>query len=110
MKRIYVVVPRTLRTTPRVKVTCGYAAAQIHHATVKAAKRFKLSELAAVVVLQVPDTASFERLSMKLTTAGIKHDLYWETGNLFKGKALTALVTNIQPGRMKEFDRLKLLS
>ncbi len=108
MRRIYIVVPKKLRTTPPVKVTCGFAHAQVHHATVKACKRFKLSHLCAVIVMQVPNTASLNKLAVDLIQAGIKYESYWETSDRFKGKALTALVTNIQPGRMKEFDGLKL--
>lgn len=110
MKRIYVIVPKKLRTKPPVTVGCGFAMAQIHHATVKAAKRFKLDHRAAVIVLEVPNTTALERLSLDLTTARIKFDAYWEQSDRFHGTAMTALVTNMQTKKLKQLSKLKLWS
>lgn len=82
--------------------------AQVHHATVLACKRFKLSEEVAVVILQVPDTKALKKLYEKIAAKHIRISVYWEKSNLFKGEAITALVTSVQPRKMKIFSKLKL--
>lgn len=110
MKRIYVIVPKKLRSKPPVTVGCGFGMAQIHHATVKAAKRFKLSHRSAVVVLQVSNTTALERTVMLLTKSKIKFDAYWELSDRFKGQVMTCLVTNEQKKRLKILNDYKLWS
>ena len=93
MKRTYVIVPRKIDSKPPLTLSCGFAMAQIHHATAKAAKRFDINPDEIAIVLEVPDGRALFELSDELFLKGIRFIEYWEESHLFEGKELTALVT-----------------
>lgn len=94
MKRIYVIVPKKLNTKPRMRVTAGYAIAQAHHATVKATKKFRLSENTTVVVLQVADERLLVRTAVRLNKARVRFYMYLDSVSARDNQwAYTAIVT-----------------
>ena len=93
MKRTYVIVPRTISSKPPLTLSCGFAMAQIHHATAKACMWFDVNPGDIGIVLEVPNSRYLSRLSDDLYYTGIRFIEYWEESHLFEGKELTVLVT-----------------
>lgn len=109
MKRIYVIVPKKLDTKPAMKVTAGYAMAQVHHATVKAAKRLKLSENMTVIVLQVANEKSLVQTASRLHESHIYFQMYLDLVSARNNQpAFTGIVTTEVNEKPKCLSRKKL--
>jgi len=109
MKRIYVIVPKKLNTKPAMKVTAGYAMAQVHHATVKASKRLKLSENTTVIVLQVANEKSLVETASRLQESHIAFQMYLDLVSARSNQpAFTGIVTAEVEGKPKCLARKKL--
>ena len=88
MKKVYIIVPMTLDSNPQINLSCGFAMAQVAHASMKAGHSHRHS----VIVLEIAGSKELLALVKRLFEYGPGYTLYWEDSDLFEGKELTAVV------------------
>lgn len=88
--KVYIIVPKTVDSKPPLTLSCGFAMAQIAHASMKAGHSFEHS----VIILEVSGSKELKETRTKLLQSGVWVESYWEDSDLFTGKVLTAIVVD----------------